>query len=237
GAWQRGGREDHGGLAAAAERLVPDRRLRGRAARHLPHGDAQRHHARTARRAPRGDGDPRRGPDRAARAVPPRAVQNVAVAIDDSTASPEHSRSVTELEASVVARLRELAIGYTRHEHPAAATVEEAEPHWAEIDATHCKNLFLRNQKGDRHYLVVLEASKKADLRAVAVPSQHQHRDVHGRDGRLHAFSRSLRQPSAARDRVGASGWGPGAGAGSTGVTYPVTPPYYTGLMKQEPVA
>ena len=68
----------------------------------------------------------------------------------------------------MVARLRELAIGYTRHEHPAAATVEEAEPHWAEIDATHCKNLFLRNQKGDRHYLVVLEASKKADLRAVA---------------------------------------------------------------------
>ena len=75
---------------------------------------------------------------------------------------------MTELEASVVERLRELAISYTRHEHPAAATVEEAEPHWAEIDATHCKNLFLRNQKGDRHYLVVLEASKKADLRAVA---------------------------------------------------------------------
>ena len=90
------------------------------------------------------------------------------MAIDDSTAYPEQSRRVTELEASVVARLRELAISYTRHEHPAAATVEEAEPHWAEIDATHCKNLFLRNQKGDRHYLVVLEASKKADLRAVA---------------------------------------------------------------------
>jgi Ala-tRNA(Pro) deacylase len=90
------------------------------------------------------------------------------VVFDDSTAGPEQSRRATELEASVVARLRELGIGYTRHEHPAAATVEEAEPHWAEIDATHCKNLFLRNQKGDRHYLVVLEASKKADLRAVA---------------------------------------------------------------------
>ena len=48
------------------------------------------------------------------------------------------------------------------------ATVDEAAEHWAGIDATHCKNLFLRNQKGNRHYLVVLTASKKADLRAVA---------------------------------------------------------------------
>ena len=75
---------------------------------------------------------------------------------------------MTELEARVVARLRELGIDYTRHEHPPVATVEEAEQHWAGIDATHCKNLFLRNQKGNRHYLVVLTASKKADLRAVA---------------------------------------------------------------------
>jgi Ala-tRNA(Pro) deacylase len=75
---------------------------------------------------------------------------------------------MTDLEASVVARLRELGIAHTRHEHPAAATVEEAETHWADIDATHCKNLFLRNQKGNRHYLVVLTASKRADLKAVA---------------------------------------------------------------------
>jgi Ala-tRNA(Pro) deacylase len=75
---------------------------------------------------------------------------------------------VTDLEASVVARLRELGIEYSRHEHPAAATVEQAEAHWVGIDATHCKNLFLRNQKGDRHYLVVLTASKKADLKRVA---------------------------------------------------------------------
>jgi Ala-tRNA(Pro) deacylase len=75
---------------------------------------------------------------------------------------------MTDLEAAVVARMLELGIEYTRHEHPPVATVEEAERHWADIDATHCKNLFLRNQKGDRHYLVVLTASKKADLKAVA---------------------------------------------------------------------
>jgi len=75
---------------------------------------------------------------------------------------------MTDQEASVVARLTELGIPFTRHEHPPVATVEEATLHWTGIDATHCKNLFLRNQKGDRHYLVVLMASKRADLKAVA---------------------------------------------------------------------
>ncbi len=73
-----------------------------------------------------------------------------------------------EQETLVIARLTELAIPFTRHEHPAVATVEEASSHWAGIDATHCKNLFLRNQKGNRHHLVVMTASKRADLRAVA---------------------------------------------------------------------
>jgi len=75
---------------------------------------------------------------------------------------------VTEQEAAVAARLAELGIPFTRKEHPPVATVEEAAVHWADVDATHCKNLFLRNQKGSRHYLVVIEHSKKADLRKVA---------------------------------------------------------------------
>src|SRR5258708_14453013 len=75
---------------------------------------------------------------------------------------------MTDQERRVRARLDELAIAYERHEHPPVATVDEAAQHWAGIDATHCKNLFLRNQKGSRHYLVVLTATKKADLKAVA---------------------------------------------------------------------
>ena len=75
---------------------------------------------------------------------------------------------MTDQETAVASRLRELGIAYTRHEHPPVATVDEATAHWADIDATHCKNLFLRNQKGNRHYLVVLTASKRADLKAVA---------------------------------------------------------------------
>ena len=81
------------------------------------------------------------------------------------TASPG---AVTPQEEAVVARLRELAIPFARREHPPVATVEEAERHWSGLDAAHCKNLFLRNQKGTRHYLVILAAAKKADLRAVA---------------------------------------------------------------------
>ena len=75
---------------------------------------------------------------------------------------------MTTQEQRVVARLQELGIAVTRHEHPLVATVDEAEKYWADINATHCKNLFLRNQQGTRHYLVILKHSKKADLRAVA---------------------------------------------------------------------
>jgi Ala-tRNA(Pro) deacylase len=71
-------------------------------------------------------------------------------------------------EHAVEARLRELGISFERHEHPPAFTVEQAEQHWAGIDATHCKNLFLRNQKGTRHYLVIVKHSKRADLRSVS---------------------------------------------------------------------
>ena len=73
-----------------------------------------------------------------------------------------------EIESAVAARLAQLGIPFERHVHPPVATVDEAVQHWGDIDATHCKNLFLRNQKGNRHYLVVLLHAKRADLRAVA---------------------------------------------------------------------
>src|SRR5262249_51069154 len=44
-------------------------------------------------------------------------------------------------------------------------TAEEAAVHWAGIPASRVKNLFLRNKKGDRHYLVILPIEKEADLR------------------------------------------------------------------------
>jgi Ala-tRNA(Pro) deacylase len=71
-------------------------------------------------------------------------------------------------EREVYEALDALGIDFTRFAHPPVFTVEEAEPYWDGIPAAHCKNLFLRNTKGTRHYLVVLAHSKKADLRAIA---------------------------------------------------------------------
>jgi Ala-tRNA(Pro) deacylase len=75
---------------------------------------------------------------------------------------------VTPHETAVRERLDALGIRYERYEHPPVATVEEAVVHWSGIDATHCKNLFLRNQKGNRHYLVIVMHAKRVDPRAVA---------------------------------------------------------------------
>src|SRR5689334_5855501 len=66
---------------------------------------------------------------------------------------------------AVYAALDELGIAYERHEHPAVFNAEDASRYWTPIAGTQCKNLFLRNKKGDRHYLVVLEISKRADLK------------------------------------------------------------------------
>ena len=76
--------------------------------------------------------------------------------------------TITPGEHAVHERLAALGIAFERYEHPPVATAAEADEHWAGIDATHCKNLFLRNQRGDRHYLVIIVHTKRADLRAVA---------------------------------------------------------------------
>lgn len=57
--------------------------------------------------------------------------------------------------------LDKLGIKYECYEHPEAPTVEIAMQYWENIpNATHCKNLFFRNHKGNRHYLVVFECSR-----------------------------------------------------------------------------
>lgn len=61
--------------------------------------------------------------------------------------------------------LEELDIAYELHEHPPVPTVEQALPYWEKIDATHCKNLFFRNHKGNRHYLVILKHDRKLNIR------------------------------------------------------------------------
>ncbi len=56
--------------------------------------------------------------------------------------------------------LDELHIAYEYLEHPPAPTIEIAKQYWAGHDAQHCKNLFFRNHKGNRHYLVILNCDR-----------------------------------------------------------------------------
>jgi Ala-tRNA(Pro) deacylase len=73
--------------------------------------------------------------------------------------------SITAEEIKVYEVLKKLEIPFTRHEHPPVFTVEQAGEHWKGVEGAHLKNLFLRNKKGSRHYLVIIECSKNADLR------------------------------------------------------------------------
>ena len=60
--------------------------------------------------------------------------------------------------------LAELDIQFEYHEHPPLATIEEAIVHWKDYDSGRCKNIFFRNHKGNRHYLVILEHLRKLDI-------------------------------------------------------------------------
>ncbi len=72
---------------------------------------------------------------------------------------------ISEKEQKVYDLLEQLGISYKRYEHPPVYTVDEAKQYWQDIEGAHSKNLFLRNNKGSQHYLVILEESKKADIK------------------------------------------------------------------------
>ena len=58
-----------------------------------------------------------------------------------------------------------LGIAYERYEHPAVFTAQEAHAHRPPAEFWEIKNLFLRNKKGDAHFLVTLDAEKHLDLK------------------------------------------------------------------------
>lgn len=61
--------------------------------------------------------------------------------------------------------LNNLSIPFEIIEHEAALTVEEMEKALPEMDAQVCKNLFLRDQKGKQHYLIVMGKEKPFNLK------------------------------------------------------------------------
>ena len=85
-------------------------------------------------------------------------------------------------EETVLTFLREHFIPFTNYNHPEGKTIEEARRWWKDDGSVHCKNLFFRNHKGNRHYLVCfncdydldihhLEQTLKAALVAQGLPS------------------------------------------------------------------
>lgn len=76
--------------------------------------------------------------------------------------SQEHA-AITQVEKF----LHEKNISYVMHHHPPVFTCEEAEIHCKNIPGTPGKNLFLRDRKSERFFLVILPAHKKADLKKI----------------------------------------------------------------------
>jgi len=60
--------------------------------------------------------------------------------------------------------LEKLEIKFEYHEHP-LATIEDAKLHWKDYNSGRCKNIFFRNHKGDKHYLVILEHLRQLNIR------------------------------------------------------------------------
>jgi Ala-tRNA(Pro) deacylase len=64
--------------------------------------------------------------------------------------------------------LAENGIKYDRHDHPAVYTVDEARRLVPPLPGAKTKNLFLRDKKGKQHYLVVVPAAKRVDIKALS---------------------------------------------------------------------
>jgi Ala-tRNA(Pro) deacylase len=68
-------------------------------------------------------------------------------------------------QAELYRLLEKLSIQFEYHEHPPLATIEDTRIHWANYNSGRCKNIFFRNHKGDRHYLVILEHLRQLNIR------------------------------------------------------------------------
>ncbi len=63
--------------------------------------------------------------------------------------------------------LAEQRIEYQRYDHPAVFTVEDVKRLVPPLPAARTKNLFLRDHRGRRHFLVIVPADKRVDIKAL----------------------------------------------------------------------
>ncbi len=61
--------------------------------------------------------------------------------------------------------LKKNEVEYILHEHPAVFTCEESAKYCSHIPGVSSKNLFLRDEKKQRYFLVILDSKKRADLK------------------------------------------------------------------------
>ena len=68
---------------------------------------------------------------------------------------------------NVLRQLEAWNIPYQLYQHPPLHTAEQAIAYWKDIDAQHCKNLFFRNHKGNKHYLVVFDWKRQLPIHLI----------------------------------------------------------------------
>ena len=66
----------------------------------------------------------------------------------------KYDDTANNMADDIYAVLEGLGITYVKHEHPPVFTVEKADEHRGKMTGGASKNLFLRNKKGNRHYLM-----------------------------------------------------------------------------------
>jgi len=67
-------------------------------------------------------------------------------------------------QPQVYAALERMQIPFEYYEHPEAPTIEIAAQFYRGEGTTLCKNLFFRNHKGNRHYLVIMDSRFAMDI-------------------------------------------------------------------------
>lgn len=80
----------------------------------------------------------------------------------------ELKKLIIKEEQEVYDVLNLLNINYTRYEHKAIYSVKEGKELEISIPGKMCKNLFLKNSKGDTNYLVILDEDKNINLKLLA---------------------------------------------------------------------
>ncbi len=75
---------------------------------------------------------------------------------------------MNENEKRVYQVLDDLSIAYRQYRHDPVETIQDIKEKIENLQVVHFKNIFLRNSKGDKHFLVLMDSNKRANTRALA---------------------------------------------------------------------